>query len=395
MRILHTADWHVGRRLGRHDRTDEMRPPSTRSRRSPTESDVDLVLVSGDVFDRPRPRSRRSRSGSARCCGWPRAGPSSSSPGNHDSPELFDALAPLLRRSAASTSDRARSAARCGRHPWTRRARRARGGRGRSRSCARGGSSTSCARPGSGTALYAEKVARDLPPRTTPRSSSARGRGPRPDAGRALHGERRPARPQRARAPHRRGVQRDRPGDPAGAAVRGARPHPRAAAGARRAGAGRVRGLAARRWTSARPARRSASCSSTSEPGRLATVRSVPLVSGRTAAASEAGTWDEIEARADELARQLPRSHGATSAAPIPSSAAAPPRRFPYLVRVRAERPGRRAHAARAGDRARPTTPRCTPRFHEARPTARTAPEAAARLVPRRPGGGRRCDRVS
>ena len=36
MRILHTADWHVGRRLGRHDRTDESARRSTRSPRSPT-----------------------------------------------------------------------------------------------------------------------------------------------------------------------------------------------------------------------------------------------------------------------------------------------------------------------------------------------------------------------
>ena len=31
MRILHTADWHLGDRLGRHDRTDDLRRPSSAS----------------------------------------------------------------------------------------------------------------------------------------------------------------------------------------------------------------------------------------------------------------------------------------------------------------------------------------------------------------------------
>ena len=77
MRILHTADWHVGRRLGRHDRAAETAAALEEVARIANEHEVDLVLVAGDVFDRPILRSMRSRSG------WPgsfasrRGGPSS------------------------------------------------------------------------------------------------------------------------------------------------------------------------------------------------------------------------------------------------------------------------------------------------------------------------------
>ena len=55
MKILHTSDWHIGRRLGRHDRTQEFRAVLDEVIAIADERDVDLVLVSGDVFDRPIP----------------------------------------------------------------------------------------------------------------------------------------------------------------------------------------------------------------------------------------------------------------------------------------------------------------------------------------------------
>src|SRR5205085_502999 len=47
MRILHTADWHVGRRLGRHDRAVETAAALEEVARIATEHQVDLVLVAG------------------------------------------------------------------------------------------------------------------------------------------------------------------------------------------------------------------------------------------------------------------------------------------------------------------------------------------------------------
>src|SRR5262245_14822462 len=50
MRILHTADWHLGDRLGRIDRTDDLRRAVERVGDYCRERAVDVVLVAGDLF---------------------------------------------------------------------------------------------------------------------------------------------------------------------------------------------------------------------------------------------------------------------------------------------------------------------------------------------------------
>ena len=98
MRILHTSDWHIGRRLGRHDRTDETRTALDEVVRIADEERVDLVLVSGDVFDRPVPPVEALSLGLGALLRLGAERPVVVVAGNHDSPELFDALAPLLRQ---------------------------------------------------------------------------------------------------------------------------------------------------------------------------------------------------------------------------------------------------------------------------------------------------------
>ena len=70
---------------------------STRSRGSPTRSSVDLVLVAGDVFDRAAPPVESLSLGLDALLRLARGRPVVVVAGNHDAPELFDALAPLLR----------------------------------------------------------------------------------------------------------------------------------------------------------------------------------------------------------------------------------------------------------------------------------------------------------
>jgi exonuclease SbcD len=98
MRILHTSDWHIGRRLGRHDRTDETRAALDEVVRIAEEERVDLVLVAGDVFDRPVPPVEALSLGLGALLRLAADRPVVVVAGNHDSPELFDALAPLLRQ---------------------------------------------------------------------------------------------------------------------------------------------------------------------------------------------------------------------------------------------------------------------------------------------------------
>jgi len=50
MRILHTADWHLGDRLGRIDRTDDLRRAVERVAGYCDSEKVDVLLVAGDLF---------------------------------------------------------------------------------------------------------------------------------------------------------------------------------------------------------------------------------------------------------------------------------------------------------------------------------------------------------
>src|SRR5439155_6226793 len=50
MRILHTADWHLGDRMGRIDRTDDLRQAVERVAGYCQEEKVDVLLVAGDLF---------------------------------------------------------------------------------------------------------------------------------------------------------------------------------------------------------------------------------------------------------------------------------------------------------------------------------------------------------
>jgi exonuclease SbcD len=60
MKILHTADWHLGDRLGRIDRTDDLRRAVERVADHCARRQVDVLLVAGDLFSElARPDSLR------------------------------------------------------------------------------------------------------------------------------------------------------------------------------------------------------------------------------------------------------------------------------------------------------------------------------------------------
>jgi len=97
MRILHTSDWHIGKRLGRHDRMDEFRDVLAEVEAIADERDADLVVVSGDVWDRPIPPMDALALGLQTLLRLADRRPVIAVAGNHDAPDLFEALAPLLR----------------------------------------------------------------------------------------------------------------------------------------------------------------------------------------------------------------------------------------------------------------------------------------------------------
>jgi DNA repair protein SbcD/Mre11 len=97
MRILHTADWHVGKRLGRIDRTAEFEQALDEIVEIARDRKVDLVVVAGDLLDRSMPPLDCIRlviDALLRLADA--AGRVVAIPGNHDSAALFALLAPLL-----------------------------------------------------------------------------------------------------------------------------------------------------------------------------------------------------------------------------------------------------------------------------------------------------------
>ena len=99
MKILHTADWHLGKRLDRFSRLEEQILVMNEIVEIANEQHVNLVLIAGDLFDNFNPGveatelfyktlKRLSLNGKR---------PVVAISGNHDSPNLIDAPDPLAR----------------------------------------------------------------------------------------------------------------------------------------------------------------------------------------------------------------------------------------------------------------------------------------------------------
>ncbi len=97
MRFLHTADWHVGKPLRTRSRMDECAAALEEVGRVAVEAKVDAVLVAGDVFDSPAPPPEAEKlvyDFLARLL--PEGIAVVLIAGNHDHPKKLGALASLL-----------------------------------------------------------------------------------------------------------------------------------------------------------------------------------------------------------------------------------------------------------------------------------------------------------
>ncbi|AZA92292.1 Nuclease sbcCD subunit D [Chryseobacterium nakagawai] len=99
MKILHTADWHLGKKLDRFSRLEEQASVMEEIIAIADEEQADLILVAGDLFDNFNPAveavelfyktlKRLSQNGKR---------PVIAIAGNHDSPNLINAPDPLAR----------------------------------------------------------------------------------------------------------------------------------------------------------------------------------------------------------------------------------------------------------------------------------------------------------
>ena len=111
MKILHTADWHLGKRLNEFSRIEEQREVLDEICRIADEQEVDAVLIAGDLYDTFNPTNeaielfyktvhRISDGGRRAVIGIA---------GNHDSPDRVEAPDPLARACGIILSGRPKS----------------------------------------------------------------------------------------------------------------------------------------------------------------------------------------------------------------------------------------------------------------------------------------------
>ena len=97
MRLIHTSDWHLGRKLKGIDRTSEIALALEEILAYAKDFEVDAVLVAGDIFDVPNPTTEAERVAYDFFCKLNQLSiPSVAIAGNHDSATRIDRLAPLL-----------------------------------------------------------------------------------------------------------------------------------------------------------------------------------------------------------------------------------------------------------------------------------------------------------
>ena len=99
LKILHTADWHLGKRLQEFSRLEEQKEVLDEICSIADQEEIDLVLLAGDIFDTFNPAHeavellyktlrRLSKNGTR---------PVIAISGNHDSTQFVEAPDPLAR----------------------------------------------------------------------------------------------------------------------------------------------------------------------------------------------------------------------------------------------------------------------------------------------------------
>jgi DNA repair protein SbcD/Mre11 len=97
MRLIHTADWHLGRKLAGQERTSEIELALKQILRQAQELETDAVLVAGDIFDHYNPSAEAHRVAYDFFTGLSKAGiPAIAIAGNHDNGDWFESISSLF-----------------------------------------------------------------------------------------------------------------------------------------------------------------------------------------------------------------------------------------------------------------------------------------------------------
>lgn len=99
MKILHTADWHLGKKLDSFSRHDEQKVVLEEICAIANSTDIDVIIISGDLFDTFNPPNESIEFFYKICKQLTNNGlrPVIAIAGNHDSPERIEAPDPLAR----------------------------------------------------------------------------------------------------------------------------------------------------------------------------------------------------------------------------------------------------------------------------------------------------------
>ena len=103
MKILHTADWHVGKTLGGRSRADEHEAVLDEITLVAREHEVDLIVVAGDLFDTAAPSPEAERIVYQALLGLSGVAHTVVVPGNHDNERRLAAVAPVFAASNVTT----------------------------------------------------------------------------------------------------------------------------------------------------------------------------------------------------------------------------------------------------------------------------------------------------
>ncbi|MGL6115912.1 MAG: metallophosphoesterase family protein [Cetobacterium sp.] len=97
MKILHTSDWHLGKKLEGQKRIDEQSKFLNKLNSIVIEEKPDLILIAGDIFDTPNPSAEAEALFFKTIKDLSHNGkfPTIIIPGNHDNPQRLSAISPL------------------------------------------------------------------------------------------------------------------------------------------------------------------------------------------------------------------------------------------------------------------------------------------------------------
>lgn len=99
MKILHTADWHIGKKLHKHDLFPDFTLFIEWLVQLISEKEIELVLVSGDIFDSSNPSTQARKQFYASLIALYNTGARVIiTGGNHDSPSVLNAPKELLEK---------------------------------------------------------------------------------------------------------------------------------------------------------------------------------------------------------------------------------------------------------------------------------------------------------